>query len=64
MNNLKINTEELYSLYMKQVNNICEECDWKTHFEPKEIVSIIVHILETNKHLIYSDEYEEVMKQD
>lgn len=59
MNNLKINKEELLSLYMKQVDDICEECDWKTSFGPKEIISIIVNILETNKDLIESDAYEE-----
>jgi hypothetical protein len=58
MNNLKINREELYSLYMKEVDDICEECDWVTSFGPKEIVSIIAHILETNKDLIESDAYQ------
>jgi hypothetical protein len=56
MSNLKINKEELLSLYLKQVDHICEECDWKTSFGPKEIISIIANILETNKDLI---EYKE-----
>jgi hypothetical protein len=58
MSNLKINREELQSLYMKEVDKICEACDWKTKFEPKEIIAIIANILETNSHLIDSLEYE------
>jgi len=56
MSKLKINREELLSLYMKEVDDICEECDWKTSFGPKEIIAIISNILETNKDLI---EYKE-----
>jgi hypothetical protein len=52
MNKLKINREELLSLYLKQVDDICEECDWKTSFGPKEIVTIIVKLLEDNANLI------------
>lgn len=58
MNNLKINKEELLSLYMKQVDDICEECDWKTSFGPKEIISIISTILEANPNIIESDDYQ------
>ena len=58
MSNLKINKEELLSLYLKQVDDICEECDWKTSFRPKEIIAIIAKILESNSHLIDSLEYE------
>lgn len=59
MSKLKINREELYSLYMKEIDNICEVCDWKTHFEPKEIISIIAHILEKHENLTESNDYEE-----
>ena len=59
MSNLKINKEELLSLYLKQVDHICEECDWKTSFGPKEIISIIANILETNKDLIEYKEWTE-----
>jgi hypothetical protein len=50
--NMKINTEELYKLYMKWVDQVSEDCDWKTHFTPDEIVHAIARILENNPHLI------------
>ncbi len=53
---MKINKEELFKLYMNWVNDVAEECDWKTHFGPKEIVHSIVRILETNPQLIYDRE--------
>ena len=49
---MEINKEKLYELYMKWVNDVAEECDWKTHFGPKEIVNAIANILETNPELI------------
>ncbi len=49
---MKINTEELYKLYMKWVDQVSEDCDWKTHFTPDEIVHAIARILENNPHLI------------
>lgn len=52
----KINTEELYRLYMEWVNDVAEHCDWKTHFEPKEIVHAISSILERNPDLIQKTE--------
>lgn len=48
---MKINKEELYKLYMEWVDQVTEECDWKTSFGPEEIVNAIAHILETNPHL-------------
>jgi len=48
---MKINREELYKLYMEWVEQVTEECDWKTSFGPEEIVNAIAHILETNPHL-------------
>ena len=48
---MEINKEELYDLYMQWVNNVADECDWKTHFEPKEIVYAIANILENNPDL-------------
>lgn len=47
-----INRDVLYSKYMDWVNKICDECDWKTSFEPLEIVHSIVTILEKNPELI------------
>jgi hypothetical protein len=49
---MKIKKQELYDLYMKEVTDIAEECDWITHFEPKTIVDIIANILERNPNLI------------
>lgn len=57
MSKLKINRKELLSLYLKEIDDICEQCDWKTHFEPSEIVYILVSILENNSNLIESEEY-------
>ena len=51
----EIDKEKLYKLYMDWVNDVAEECDWKTHFEVKEIVYAIAKILETNPELIYND---------
>jgi hypothetical protein len=48
---MKINKEALYTLYMEWVDQVTEECDWKTSFGPEEIVNAIAHILETNPHL-------------
>lgn len=49
---MKIDNKKLHSLYMEEVRKICEICDWKTHFEPEEIVNIICEILEKNPKLI------------
>jgi hypothetical protein len=48
---MKINKEELYKLYMEWVEQVTEECDWKTSFGPEEIVGAIADILENNPHL-------------
>jgi hypothetical protein len=47
-----INRDVLYSKYMDWVNKICDECDWKSSFEPLEIVHAIATILEKNPDLI------------
>ena len=48
---LEINKEELLKLYMKWVNEVSEECDWKTSFGPEEIVNSIANIIENNPYL-------------
>ncbi len=48
---MKINKEELYSLYMEWVDKVTEECDWKTSFTPEEIVGAIATILQNNPQL-------------
>jgi len=45
---MKLNRKKLYNLYMREVNDICEVCDWKTNFGPEEIVDIICNIIEKN----------------
>jgi hypothetical protein len=49
---MKVNQEKLYELYMEKVYEIAEECDWKTHFDARDIVGIIALVLEQNPHLI------------
>jgi len=49
---MKINREELYRLYMAEVDHVCDVCDWKTSFGPAEIVTMIAGILEENEQLI------------
>lgn len=52
---MKIDRKKLFELYMAEVDNICEICDWKTQFGPEEIVGIISGILENNPNLITQD---------
>jgi hypothetical protein len=47
-----IDKEELHRLYMEWVNQVADDCDWKTHFGTEEIVHAIAHILETNPQII------------
>ena len=35
---MKIDKEELYKLYMEWVDQVTEECDWKTHFDSEELM--------------------------
>ena len=53
---MKINKEELFDLYMKWVNQVSEDIDWKTNFTPDEIVNAIATILENNPKLIENEE--------
>lgn len=58
---MKINKEKLHKLYMKWVEEVTEECDWKTSFGPEEIVNAIATILEKNPDLVDNDEREYFM---
>lgn len=49
---MRINKEKLFELYMEKVNEITEECDWKTHFTPQECVNLVANILMANEDLI------------
>ena len=52
---MKINKEELYKLYMQEVEAICEACDWKTNFSAGECVNIVAYLIEKNPELIKND---------
>ena len=54
-NNIKIDYDKTYELYMKWVDQVSEDLDWKTHFGPEEIVGAIVRILENNPQLITNE---------
>lgn len=43
---LDLDRDEIYETYMKWVNEVSEELDWKTQFGPKEIVNKICEIIE------------------
>lgn len=45
---MKINREKLFELYMAEVNEIAEKCDWKSTFGPEEIVGMISTIIENH----------------
>lgn len=51
---MQIDKVELHKLYMLWVNQVADDCDWKTHFGPEEIVYAIADILEKNPLLITS----------
>ena len=38
--------EDILKEYLKWVDEVTEECDWKTHFGPEEIINILLNIVE------------------
>lgn len=38
--------QEIYNLYMKEVDEICEDCEWVTHFTAKDVVRILLGVIE------------------
>lgn len=52
---MKINKEELYKLYMQEVEAICEVCHWKTNFSAEECVNIVAYLIEENPGLIKNE---------
>ena len=48
---MKIDKQKLYKLYMQEINRICDLCEDKSSFSPKEIVAIIAEIIEKNPNL-------------
>jgi hypothetical protein len=53
---MKVNKERLYKLYMDWVDEVTDNCDWKTSFGPEEIVHAIGVIIENNPDLIINEE--------
>ncbi len=53
---MKINRQELYKLYMDWVEEVADQCDWKTEFGPEEIVNAIASIIENNPSLLKQEE--------
>jgi hypothetical protein len=52
---IKIDREKLYELYMDNINYICDQCEDISHFTPKDIIRIISNIIELNPNLISKD---------
>jgi hypothetical protein len=42
--------QKIYETYMKKVDEITEECDWVTHLSPKEIINILLNIVEKGEY--------------
>lgn len=38
--------ENIHLKYIERIDRITEECDWKTNFSPKEIIEILLNIIE------------------
>jgi hypothetical protein len=53
---MEVNKEKLYELYMNWVDEVTDNCDWKTSFGPEEIVHAIGVIIENNPDLIINEE--------
>jgi len=53
---MRVNKEKLYELYMNWVDEVTDNCDWKTSFGPEEIVHAIGVIIENNPDLIINEE--------
>ena len=50
---MEINKQDLLEAYLTSIDNILEECDWKTHFTGDEICAIIYEILKKNNARLY-----------
>jgi len=46
MEKITLNRKEILEKYKHVVNTICDACDWKSSFDPEEIVDIICAIIE------------------
>lgn len=48
-----INRKMLFNLYMREIDKIAEDCDWKTNFTPEEIISIVCKIINENSDSLF-----------
>jgi hypothetical protein len=46
---MKITEKELLIKYKLTIDNILDECDWKTHFTGQEVCGIVIDILIKNE---------------
>lgn len=47
-----VDSEKLLKKYLEKVDEICEICDWKTSFSPKEIIGLVAEIIENDPSII------------
>jgi hypothetical protein len=69
-----ITKEDLLEAYNTSINNILDECDWKTSFSGEEVCGIVYEILKKNNaklyipvekfHEIYSKKCDEIANTD
>jgi hypothetical protein len=52
---ITIDRERLYNLYMDNINYISDQCEEISSFTPKDIIRIISNIIELNPNLISKD---------
>lgn len=74
MGKIKITEKKLLKQYTKIVDEIADECEWKTHFTGEEVCGIVFGILTKNDikpkicvqdfYKMYSDRVDEVSKTD
>lgn len=50
---IQIDRDRLYEKYMDWVNQVSEDCEWKTFFGAEEIVNKISDILEEDSQMIH-----------
>lgn len=46
---MKIDKPKLQSAYIAKINQICEDCEDKSHFSIPEIVAIMAELVETGE---------------
>ena len=46
MEQIVIDRDKVFKMYMDRVNQIAEDCDWVTHIGPETLVRLVVDIIE------------------